>query len=455
MDRDLSLAERRIYTVSELTRNIKRFLEEAYPLVWVAGEISNFRTPVSGHYYFTMKDSGAQIGAVMFRAQNRHLAFKPEDGMAIIAMGRLNVYEPRGIYQVIVEYLEPEGIGILQLAFEQLKARLSEEGLFDEKHKSPLPFLPQKIGVVTSPSGAVVHDIIQVINRRFPNLAVEVAPVKVQGEGASEEIAEALQLLNEREDIDVVVVARGGGSLEDLQAFNSEIVARAIFSSKVPVVSAVGHETDFTVADFTADLRAPTPSAAAEIIVPVKYELVKRIGEMRSALRSGIVQRFQLMTERSVQLSRRLVHPRKMIMDYRLRLDDMLGRIVQACSRQVRENRDRLEMIQQRLARCSPQVLIEDLNILLKHYRQTLLSKMAFYLELRNTTFRATAGKLNALSPLAVLERGYSITRVLPGHVVVKDVAQVEVGQQVEVTVSRGEMVCRVERKQKNGEANI
>ena len=293
MDRDLSLAERRIYTVSELTRNIKRFLEEAYPFVWVAGEISNFRTPVSGHYYFTMKDSGAQIGAVMFRAQNRHLAFKPEDGMAIIAMGRLNVYEPRGIYQVIVEYLEPEGIGVLQLAFEQLKARLAEEGLFDEKHKSPLPFLPQKIGVVTSPSGAVVRDIIQVINRRFPNLVVEVAPVKVQGEGASEEIAEALQLLNERDDIDVVVVARGGGSLEDLQAFNSEIVARAIFSSKVPVVSAVGHETDFTIADFAADLRAPTPSAAAEIIVPVKYELVKRIGEMRSALRTGIVQCFR------------------------------------------------------------------------------------------------------------------------------------------------------------------
>ncbi len=455
MDTDFTPPERRIYTVTELTQKIKRFLEEAYPFVWVSGEISNLRIPVSGHYYFTLKDAGAQIRVVMFRAQNRNLAFQPEDGMAVIAMGRLNVYEPRGVYQVIVEYLEPEGIGVLQLAFEQLRARLAQEGLFDEKRKRPLPFLPQKIAVVTSPTGAVVRDIIQVIDRRFPNVAVQIVPVRVQGEGAAQEIAEALQLLNQQDDVGVVIVARGGGSLEDLQAFNSEMVARAIFSSKVPVVSAVGHETDFTIADFTADLRAPTPSAAAEIIVPVKHELLRRIGEMRSALKVAIVQRLRFMAEQSVQLSRRLVHPRKIIVDYRLRLDDILARAVQGFHRQLRENTDRLGMIRQRLVRCSPLILIEDLNILLKHYHQTLLSKMEFYLELRNTTLRAAAGKLDALSPLAVLERGFSITRALPGHAIVKDVGHVELGQQVEVTVSRGEMVCRVERKQKNGEANL
>ncbi|MCK4793478.1 MAG: exodeoxyribonuclease VII large subunit, partial [Desulfobacteraceae bacterium] len=288
------MPERRIYTVTELTHNIKDFLEEAFPFVWITGEISNFRIPVSGHFYFTIKDSGAQISAVMFRGQNRNLRFQPEDGMAVIAMGRLNVYETKGIYQIIIEYLEPEGVGVLQLAFEHLKKRLAAEGLFDEKHKLPLPFLPQKIAVVTSPTGAVIRDIINVIDRRFPNMTVEIAPVKVQGEQAAEEIVEAIELLNDRNDADVIVVARGGGSLEDLQAFNSEVVARAIFSSEIPVVSAVGHETDFTIADFTADLRAPTPSAAAELIVPVKNDLLMRTKEIRGTLKGAINHRIQL-----------------------------------------------------------------------------------------------------------------------------------------------------------------
>ncbi|MBW1739546.1 MAG: exodeoxyribonuclease VII large subunit [Deltaproteobacteria bacterium] len=455
MDTDSFSLERRIYTVSELTQRIKSLLEESYPFVWIIGEISNFSTPASGHYYFTLRDSEAQISAVMFRAQNRNLKFKPEDGCSVIALGRLNVYEPKGVYQIIIEYLEPEGIGILQLAFEQLKAKLAAEGLFDEKHKRSIPFLPHKIAVVTSPTGAVIRDIMHVLDRRFPNVAIEIAPAKVQGEGAAEEIAAALQLLNERDDVDVIVVARGGGSLEDLQAFNSEVVARAIFSSHIPVVSAVGHETDFTIADLTADVRAATPSAAAELIVPVKEELLRRIEKIRDALKRIMLQRLRLLRERTTQLSRRLVHPSRQIADHRLRLDDAFGRILQGFSRQLDGKRDRLSVMQERLDRCSPQVMIGDLNVLLKHHCQTLFSAMRFYLKSKSSTLRTTVAKLNALSPLAILERGYSVTRTLPDYALVKHVQQVSVGQQVEVTVSRGAMVCRIERKRENGQANI
>jgi len=455
MDDNYVPPERHIYTVSELTERIKGIVEDAYPFVWVAGEISNFRIPVSGHFYFTLKDSKAQINAVMFRAQNRSLKFRPEDGMAVVAMGRLNVYEPKGIYQIILEYLEPEGIGVLQLAFEQLKARLTAEGLFDKKHKRPLAFLPQKIAVVTSPTGAVIRDIMHVVNRRFPNVAVAIAPVKVQGEGAAEEIAEAVRLLNEMNDADVIVVARGGGSLEDLQAFNSEIVARAIFASHIPVVSAVGHETDFTIADFVADVRAPTPSVAAELIVPVREELLRRIHDTRRALKSAIFQRVRLLRERTVQLSERLVHPSRQIADYRLRLDDAFGRVLRGLSRQLDEKRDRLVVMRERLGRCSPQHIIEGLDVLLRHHCQTLYSAMQFLLESEKGMLRTTVARLNALNPLAILERGYSVTRTLPGHALVKHVNQVSVGQHVEVTVSRGAMVCRIERKREDGQADI
>ena len=455
MEEQLSLHHRRIYTVTDLTRAIKGLLENAYPFVWVAGEISNFRVPVSGHYYFTLKDPGAQIAAVMFRAQNRALRFRPEDGMAVVAMGRLNVYEPKGVYQVIIEYLEPEGIGVLQLAFERLKATLAAEGLFDQKHKRSLPFLPQKIAVVTSPTGAVIRDIIHVISRRFPDVAIEVTPVKVQGQGAAEEIAEALEWLNEMNEADVIVLSRGGGSLEDLEAFNSEVVARAIFASHIPVVSAVGHETDFTISDFTADLRAPTPSAAAELIVPVKAELSRRIRDIRDALKTAISQRLRLLRERTIQLSGRLIDPGRQVADYRLRIDDAFGRILRGLSRRLEDNTSRLNMATQRLGRCSPQFMVEDLNVLLKHRHESQASAIHFFLESKKSLLRTTVAKLNALNPLEILERGYSVTHTLPDDVLVKDVQQVSAGQQVKVTVARGAMVCRIERKQNDGQANI
>lgn len=276
MELNSNQLQKNIYTVSQLTSNIKNLLEENFPLVWVSGEVSNFSVPVSGHFYFSLKDENTQIQSVMFRGQNRILKFEPENGLKITGLGRISVYEPRGSYQLILEYMEPKGIGALQVAFEKMKDRLLKEGLFDKKHKKTLPFVPKKICIITSPTGSVLYDFLQIAHRRFPNMPVEIIPVSVQGNQAVKDIVQALDLANSSTDKtdrlqpDVIVIARGGGSIEDLFAFNTEEVARSIFLSSIPVVSAIGHETDFTITDFVADFRAPTPSAAAEIVVPKK-----------------------------------------------------------------------------------------------------------------------------------------------------------------------------------------
>ncbi|RLB32513.1 MAG: exodeoxyribonuclease VII large subunit, partial [Deltaproteobacteria bacterium] len=283
----------KIYTVSRLTEEIKELLEGTFDFIWVEGEISNFRIPTSGHYYMALKDERAQIRAIMFRPQARYLKFTPEDGMRVIAQGRIGVYEPRGEYQIILDYLEPLGVGALALAFEQLKKKLAAQGIFDEKVKKPLPFLPQKVAVITSPTGAAIRDFLKIIHRRFANIEIIIVPVKVQGDQAAAEIVEAIEIVNRELDVDVIVLTRGGGSLEDLWAFNEEKVALAIRASKVPVVSAVGHEIDTTISDLAADLRAPTPSAAAEILVVEKESLKNRIGQLGSrlemSLRSSLV----------------------------------------------------------------------------------------------------------------------------------------------------------------------
>jgi len=260
--------EEKIYTVSELTREIKQVLETGFPCLWVEGEISNFKRHSSGHLYFTLKDENSQIRCAMWRYRANDLIFRPEDGMKVLVQGNLQVYEPGGYYQIIVQQVQPAGVGELQLAFEQLKKKLYAEGLFDEAHKKPIPIFPERIGVITSPTGAAIRDIISVITRRFPIAQIILAPVRVQGPGAKEEIVQAIQDFNEFGEVDVLIVGRGGGSLEDLWAFNEEVVARAIFTSKIPIISAVGHEIDFSISDFVADRRAPTPSAAAEMAVP-------------------------------------------------------------------------------------------------------------------------------------------------------------------------------------------
>src|SRR5437867_4026625 len=280
----MSERERQGYTVSELTLRLKAALEEAFPAVWVEGEISNLRTPGSGHSYFTLKDEGAQLSAVLFRGRGRRVRFDLEDGMQVLVFGGLDVYAARGQYQLVVEMMEPKGLGALQLAFEQLKRKLEAEGLFDEGRKRPLPHFPRTIGIVTSPTGAALRDMLHIIGRRFGGLRVLVAPVRVQGEGAAAEIVDALRNLDEVAGLDVIIVGRGGGSIEDLWAFNDERVVRAIVASKVPVISAVGHETDFTIADFVADLRAPTPSGAAELVVREKLAVISALAELYDLL---------------------------------------------------------------------------------------------------------------------------------------------------------------------------
>ncbi|MBN1932740.1 MAG: exodeoxyribonuclease VII large subunit [Desulfobacterales bacterium] len=447
--------QHRIFSVSELTGVIKDLLEEKFPFVWITGEISNFSKPVSGHYYFTLKDETAQLNAVMFRNQNRNLKFVPNDGMSVTGLGRISVYAPRGSYQIIFEYLEPKGVGALQVAFEQLKANLAAEGLFDEKYKQPLPFLPHKISIITSPTGAVVHDILNIINRRFPNIHLEIIPVKVQGDGAEQEIASAIELLNVRENSDVAVLARGGGSLEDLYAFNSEKVARAIFMSKIPIVSAVGHETDFTIADFVADLRAPTPSAAAELVVPLKTELVKRCEETSRTLKANLYRYIEYLRNVLKDTSKRLIDPQKKVQDLRLRIDDLTFRLIRMFIKTIRQSRERLEWRIESLNTNNPLMRIKNTHEKLKQKNDNMVNMLKLYLLKKRSMLKDQTGRLDALNPTAVLSRGYSITRTLPGAKVVKDFTSVRIDQKLEVLLAKGTLICRVEGKSDNGEKNF
>ena len=317
------MENRLIYTVSELTAKLKTHLKLFFPNIWVEGEISNLRIPSSGHYYFTLKDSQSQIRGVMFRSQQRILPFVPEDGMRVICRGRVNVYEPRGEYQLLVETLEPKGKGALQLAFEQLKKKLQAEGFFNEERKRPIPTLPGRIAIITSPTGAALRDILKILNRRFSNLEILIVPVKVQGDEAPGEIARALTIVNMQHAADVIIVARGGGSLEDLWAFNTELVARAIFTSAIPVISAVGHEIDFTIADFVADLRAPTPSAAAELVVRDKQELQQMLSHYSIRLKNTLRNCLEQNRSTIGYLSRHLIDPAKRIINYQIQCDDL------------------------------------------------------------------------------------------------------------------------------------
>lgn len=441
-----------ILSVSELTSRIKSVVESSFPFVWVHGEVSNFRVPSSGHFYFTLKDEHAQIAAVMFRGQARQAKFTPEDGRSVIGLGRLSVYEARGSYQIIIEYMEPAGVGALQIEFETLKRRLFDLGIFDERHKKPLPFLPRAVALVTSPTGAVVHDLITVIARRAPGVHLRILPVKVQGPGAEAEIVHALRLANERADTDVIVLARGGGSLEDLQAFNSEPVAMAIHRSVIPVVSAVGHETDVTIADFAADLRAPTPSAAGELVVPDVPELVRRCAALRVALQNRFAERLNSIRIRFKDLNRRLCDPRKKIQEHYIRLDDAVARLERLMIRCLRQEREQIKGLDRRLESASPRSLV-------RRYRSTcaactlrLANGMRVLVRHKHAGMREASVRLDALNPLAILKRGYSITRTVPGGAVVTRPDQVAVDTEIETRVAYGRLRSIVKRTPSHGQ---
>jgi len=450
--------KRHIFTVTELTGAVKDLLEATYPFVWVTGEISNLHYALSGHCYFTLKDRHAQIGAVMFRGQNRALRFALEDGLTVISMGRLNVYEPKGVYQLIVEYIEPAGLGALQLAFQQLKEKLEAEGLFRQENKAPLPVLPTTISIITSPKGAAIRDIFSVIGRRFPNMKLQVVPVAVQGLGAETQIARAISLVNTYGHCDLIILARGGGSLEDLQPFNTEVVARAIAASHIPVVSGVGHETDLTIADLAADLRAPTPSAAAELAVPEKAALKKTIAGHRQTLIKGMLAKIHAFRYSLKVSSARLIrlgHPGKRLADLRLRLDDLTARAHAAASRQFKRQRHRLASAGYRLSRYGLKARIERLKIILNKNHETLWHKMEYLLKDRQNRLGIQVTRLNGLNPLKILERGYSVTRSLPHRTVLTDTRLVEVGNHVLVTLYKGEMTCSVIRKNEYAQTDV
>jgi exodeoxyribonuclease VII large subunit len=446
---------RKVYTISELNVDIKLLLEEQFPFVWIIGEISNFRIPASGHFYFTLKDQSSQLNAVMFRGQQRNLKFEPEDGMNITGMGRLSVYEPRGTYQIILEYMEPAGVGALQIAYEKLKARLVEEGLFDEKHKKSIPFLPQKIALITSPSGAVVHDMLNIINRRFRNVHLQIFPVKVQGDGAADEIVDALELLNQTTDVDVAIVARGGGSLEDLQTFNAERVVRSVFESRIPVISAVGHETDYTITDFVADLRAPTPSAAAELAVPVKNELLRMVNDSFVALEYRVCNLIERYRRNLTDFAKRLVDPKKQIQDWRLRLDDFASRLSRNFIMLLDRKNEQHKWWLDRLVAHSPAAQVHNINLIIEQNIYKLLKTYSKEFENKTARLRELNARLETLSPIAILERGYSITRTIPDSKVVLNPRMVSINQDLEVMVAKGTLTCRVKGKSENGPKNI
>jgi exodeoxyribonuclease VII large subunit len=440
-------SERTVLTVSEVSERIKIVLEDTFFDIWVEGEISNLRTPASGHTYLTLKDEHSQIRAVLFKMQRRYLRFDPKDGMLVIARGRISLYEPRGEYQLVIDYIEPKGIGALQIAFEQLKARLAQVGLFDPTRKRPLPTLPRCIGIVTSPTGAVIRDMLQILRRRFANLHVCVYPVRVQGDGAAEEIAQGIETLNRYPGIDVVIVARGGGSLEDLWAFNEEIVARAISASKIPVISAVGHEIDYTIADFVADVRAPTPSAAAELVIRNKAELQAELRVVVQRLQRAMQHRLETLRARleACQQRRVLKDPWAPLRTMEQRIDELNGRLARSIRTHLRLSQEALEHSEAALAHLSPLMGVSLLRQRLTALERRLIAAQREHMRREREELERLTSTLQALSPLAVLARGYSICRRQTDGQVIREAAAVAPGMHVDITLWQGSLKCTVE----------
>ncbi|MFZ0885616.1 MAG: exodeoxyribonuclease VII large subunit [Candidatus Acidiferrales bacterium] len=490
------MPERRTWKVSELTAHIREMLESALPDVWVEGEVSNCHAAQSGHCYFTLKDAKAQIRCVCFRDQMRGLKFKPEDGLHISVRGALSVYDARGEYQIYVTNIEPVGLGALQLAFEQLKKKLHAEGLFDQARKKPLPVLPRCIGVVTSPTGAAIRDILRVLRRRFPNAQVSVYPAKVQGTGAAAEIVQGLQYFNRAQSVDVLILARGGGSLEDLWAFNEEVLARAIFASEIPVITGVGHETDFTIADFVADLRAPTPSAAAEIVVKSREEFERHIAEHQRHLIQQMRYRFSqwrhrvrdLQTHRGFRELERVLRARRQQLDemsnslaigLRLRLAMARQRITEAnahvasfdlraratvlrrhiaqqrgslsaaLDRVVARKHRHLNVVQMRFATLDLRARVGALRRRWERDTAELQVKLDRALIAKRRKLEAAFTRLEERSPFRILERGYAIAYDASGKVL-RSPDQVALGDDISVRVAQGELGATVRRKTKS-----
>ena len=443
------MPERRVMTVSELTAKIRDLLAKNFTGITVQGEISNCREAQSGHIYFTLKDDRAQVRCVFFKQQQRGIRLRPEDGLQMTVRGSLSVYETRGEYQIYVENLEPIGLGALQLAFDQLKKRLEAEGLFDPARKKPLPLLPSRIGIITSPRGAAVRDVVRILTRRFPNVHLTVYPVRVQGEGSAEEIVKALKFFNLRKIVDVLILARGGGSMEDLWAFNEEIVARAIFASEISVISGVGHEMDFTIADFVADVRASTPSAAAELVVQTRDQFDKHVADLRETLASLVRYRLLELSSRVHELSARrgFRRPLDFLRQQRQRADEMTSRLALGLRARLEQSRRRFTAARLRIASFDFRMKIAAFRLRLEKRTAELGVRIERLLRAKRERFEKLSLQLQERSPLRVLERGYAIATDAVGNFL-RDAAQVALGDTVAIQLHRGKLSTEVKRKE-------
>jgi len=439
---------RRALTVSELTSRIRDLFTKNFTDLSVEGEISNCREAQSGHLYFTLKDERAQIRCVWFKQDRRGLKFRVEDGLKVTLRGSISVYEQRGEYQIYVESMEPAGLGALQLAFEQLKKRLEAEGLFDPARKKPLPLLPSRIGLITSPKGAAVRDVVRILRRRFHNVHLTVFPVRVQGEGSAQEIVRALKFFNQRKLVDVLILARGGGSIEDLWSFNEEIVARAIFDSEIPLISGIGHETDFTIADFVADVRASTPSAAAELVVNTRREFDKHIADLRSALTEQIRYRILVLSRRVHELSARrgFRRPLDLLRQQRQRADEMTSRLALGLRARLEQSRRRYTAAHLRIFRFDFRARISALRIRLERLTAELGKHMERLVRIKRERLEKLSVQLEERGPLKVLERGYSIVTDANG-LVLRDATQVALGDSLSIRLHKGRLTTEVKKK--------
>lgn len=437
--------EQTILTVSRLTGLVKDLLEDNFCQVWVEGELSNLAQPSSGHLYFTLKDSGAMLRCVMFRSSVKVLRFKLNEGMALIVRGRLSVYDQRGEYQLLVEYAEPKGLGALQAAFIQMKERLAGEGLFAAEHKRPLPAIPQRVAVVTSATGAAIHDILNVLGRRHAGVELLLYPVRVQGVEAADEIAAALDDLNRLQAADVIIVGRGGGSLEDLWAFNEEAVARSIFRSVIPVISAVGHETDWTISDFVADLRAPTPSAAAELVTVARKELRESVAALEHRLYQSTRAWLQLRQRYLEGLQRALHDPLQLLGYQAQRFDDLSTRLASGLRNLLTRRREQLARSEQRLGSLHPALQISRFRQQVQNLSEQIQYRTLQQLDYCGRTLGEETARLNVLSPLQTMARGFAVVERCKDGMIVRSTAEIEVGSQIRLRLHQGTARCLVE----------
>ncbi len=443
-------SERQIFSISELNRTVRQLLETHLPLLWVEGEISNFARPASGHWYLTLKDSQAQVRCAMFRNSNMRVNFKPANGTQVLVRCRVGLYEGRGDYQLIIEHMEEAGFGALQRQFEQLKQQLANEGLFAEEHKRAMPTTVNHLAVVTSPTGAAIKDILSVLKRRFPSIKVSIFPTAVQGEQAAGQIVSAIESANQYSHFDAMIVGRGGGSLEDLWPFNEERVARAIHASRIPVISAVGHEVDFTIADFVADLRAPTPSAAAELISPDGEEMANQFVGFEILLAEAVMRKTTTLGRQIDSLRKRLRHPGQKLQEQAQHLDHLDIRLRRAINGRLQAQRQRMNTLQSKLARVHPGETISSYHRLLAMYVKQMSRSVKQQLELKQSKTTQAMHLLDTVSPLKTLGRGYSIIRDSRGGVV-KSVAGVVAGDTLKSQVADGAIYFTVDKTSDEG----